>query len=207
MPRKPKKDYFTLFTHQSAHCVQAAELLRDLLAQFDPFAMPDAVERMHRVEHEADLVRRTVTQTLSEDFLPPIEREDILALANALDTVTDTAEDTLRHIYMFNIESSGEDALELSGVSLEACRALHEAVCGFRDFKKMARMRPLLIRVKELEERSDALYTDHVRRLYCGTNDPRQLLRWTQIYGGLESCCDACAHAAEVMETVMFKNA
>ena len=39
------------------------------------------------------------------------------------------------------------------------------------------------------------------------TNDPRQLLRWTQIYGNLESCCDICEQAADVMETVMFKNA
>ena len=207
MPRSPKKDYFTLFTHQSAYCVQAAELLRDFLRQFDPFAVPEAVERMHRLEHEADLVRNTLTETLSGDFLPPIEREDILALSNALDNVTDEAEDTLRHIYMFNIEASDPDAAELSDVTLDACRALHNAVCAFRDFKKMERMQALLSHVKAIEERSDALYTDHVRRLYCGTNDPRQLLRWTQIYGGLERCCDACAHASEVMQTVMFKNA
>lgn len=207
MRKTSKKDYFTLFTRQSAYCVQAAELLRDFLRQFDPFSVPQTVERMHRLEHEADFVRGTLTETLSGDFLPPIEREDILALSNALDTVTDTAEDTLRHVYMFNIEASNPDAAELSDVTLDACRALHNAVCAFRDFKKMDRMRPLLRQVKQIEERSDALYTDHVRRLYCGTNDPRQLLRWTQIYGGLEGCCDACAHASEVMQTVMFKNA
>ena len=207
MRKTQKKDYFALFIQQSAYCVQAAQLLRDFLRQFDPFAMPETVQRMHRIEHDADLVRKTLTRTLSEDFLPPIEREDILALANALDTVTDAAEEKLRRLHMFNIESATEDAAELSDVSLEACGALHEAVCAFREFKKTERIFPLLGKVKSLEERSDTLYTDHVRRLYCGVNDPRQLLRWTWIYSGLENCCDACAHASEVMETVMFKNA
>lgn len=203
---KSRTDYFTFFEQQSAHCVQAAEILKNFLSQFDPFQMFDTVQQMHRVEHEADMVRKTLTEKLSAEFLPPIEREDILALANELDNVTDAVEDTLRHLYMFNIEAVAADAAQLADVVLQACRALHKAVAEFRSFKKPGKLQPFLLTVNELEEKSDELYTEAVRSLYCGTNDPRQLLRWTKIYSNLESCCDACAHAAEVMETVMFKN-
>lgn len=203
---KNRTDYFTLFEQQSAHCVQAAELLKDFMAQFDTFQVFETMQAMHRIEHEADMVRKTLTEKLSVEFLPPIEREDILALANELDNVTDAVEDTLRHLYMFNIESVTPDAVGLADVVLEATRALYKAVTVLRSFKKSGKLQPFLLTVNELEEKSDELYTEAVRSLYCSTNDPRQLLRWTKIYGNLESCCDACSHAAEVMETVMFKN-
>lgn len=203
---KNKTDYFSLFEQQSAYCVQAAQILNNFLSDFDSFRVFDTMQEAHRVEHEADLVRKTLRTQLSAEFLPPLEREDILALTNELDHVTDEVEEALRHLYMFNIESATADAVVLSGIVLEACEGLHKAVSEFRHFKKPGRLEPLLLTVHELEEKSDTAYTEAVRNLYCGTNDPRQLLRWTQIYGNLESCCDACAHAAEVMETVMYKN-
>ena len=207
MPNKRKQDYFLILERQSAYGVQAAQILKDFLSDFDAFRMPETVREMHRIEQEADEVRKELTEALSREFLPPIEREDLLSLSMQLDDVTDAVEDTLRHLYMFNIESAAPDAVGLAEATLSCCGALHKAVQGFREFKKMEKFRPLLLPVHEWESRSDALYTESVRSLYCGTNDPRQLLRWTQIYGNLESCCDICEHAADVMETVMFKNA
>lgn len=204
---KTKTDYFELFTRQSAHCVQAAEILKAFLSDFDVLRMLETVEEMHRVEHEADTVRRTLTQALFREFLPPIEREDIIALANELDNVTDAVEDTLRQLYMFNIDTVLPDAVALADVVLESCRALHRTTSEFRNFKKPEKLQECFREVNDLEEKGDALYTEAVRTLYCGTNDPRHLLRWTQIYGNLENCCDACEHASDVMETVLFKNA
>ncbi len=207
MQRTHKQDYFGMLERQSAYGVQASQLLRDFLLGFDAFRMPAAVEEMHRIEREADEVRREMAEALAGEFLPPIEREDLLTLSMELDDVTDAAEDALRHLYMFNLESATPDALVLADTVCACCDALHRAVCAFRDFKKIDKLRPLLLPVHEWESRSDALYTESVRRLYCGTNDPRQLLRWTQIYGNLENCCDICEHAADMMETVLFKNA
>lgn len=207
MQRKHKQDYFRTLERQSAYGVQAAQILRDFLRDFDAFRMPETVRGMHGVEQEADELRREMTGALAREFLPPIEREDLLALSMGLDDVTDAAEDTLRHLYMFNLESATPDAALLADAALSCCSALHRAVCAFRDYKKIDKLRPLLLQVHEWESKSDALYTESVRRLYCGTNDPRRLLRWTQIYGNLESCCDVCERAADLMETVMFKNA
>jgi uncharacterized protein Yka (UPF0111/DUF47 family) len=207
MQRTHKQDYFRTLERQSAYGVQAAQLLKTFLSDFDVFRMPETVETMRRIEHEADEVRREMTEALAREFLPPIERGDLLALSMELDDVTDAAEDALRHLYMFNLESATPDAAELADAACGCCSALHRAVCAFRDFKKIDKLRPLLLTVREWESRSDALYTESVRRLYCGINDPRQLLRWTQIYGILENCCDICEHAADMMETVMFKNA
>ena len=207
MQRTHKQDYFRTLERQSAYGVQASQIMRDFLHGFDVFRMPETVREMHRIEQEADGVRREMTEALMREFLPPIEREDLLALSMGLDDVTDAAEDTLRHVYMFNLEAATPDAAELADAALSCCGALHRAVCAFRDFKKIDKLRPLLLSVHEWESKSDALYTESVRRLYCGTNDPRQLFRWTQIYGNLESCCDVCEHAADLMETVMFKNA
>lgn len=207
MQSSRKRDYFHTLERQSAYGVQAVKILKEYLSDFDAFRMFETVREMHRIEQEADAVRREMATSLSREFLPPIEREDILHLSMQLDNVTDAADDTLRRLYMFNIDAVLPDAPPLAEAALSCCAALHEAVCAFRDFKKIDRLRALLVPVHTWESRSDELYTGSVRALYCSTNDPRQLLRWTQIYGDLESCCDVCEQAADVMETVMFKNA
>lgn len=204
---KTKIDYFSVFEKQAAYCVQAAEILQNVFLHFDPFRLPQTMDELHRVEREADKVRKTLTEHLSVEFLPPIEREDILSLSGELDNVTDAVEETMRHLYMYNITSCEADALTLSAVVLDGCRALAEATSVFREFRKSGKLMPFLEKVREIEEKSDALYTKAVRNLYCTTNDPRQLLRWSDLYGNLENCCDAASHAAEVMETVMYKNA
>ena len=205
--KNPRKiDYFTVFARQSAYCVQASQMLKDALASPDLFRLAETVETMHVLEKEADALQEELVQSLLRDFLPPIDREDILSLSGELDDVTDMVEETLREVYMFHIDTTRQDALPLADVVRQSCEALHEAVQVFRNFKKTEKLRPLLSRVHLLEEKSDALYTESVRSLYCGTNDPRQLLRWTQVYASLENCCDACAHAADAMQTVMFKN-
>ena len=43
----------------------------------------------------------------------PIEREDIIALGDAIDNVTDTIEDVLLRFYMFNITEMHEDAIKM----------------------------------------------------------------------------------------------
>ena len=36
--------------------------------------------------------------------------------------------------------------------------------------------------------------------------EPAAQLAWSALYDQLESCCDACEHVADIVETVVMKN-
>ena len=46
------------------------------------------LQKMHRIEHEADLRRHEIMTVLAKDSRPPMDREDIVALSNALDDLS-----------------------------------------------------------------------------------------------------------------------
>ena len=98
MAHKRENDYFELLCRQVAHCTEAAGLLQAILADFDPAALQDQLASLHQVEHRADLVKHEMMEKLLHEFITPSEREDITALAQEIDNVTDNL--SLIHIFV-----------------------------------------------------------------------------------------------------------
>jgi uncharacterized protein Yka (UPF0111/DUF47 family) len=112
--KNKQKDYFEAFYNHAELSCKAAKEVADTLENFDSFALPEAVERVHKIENQADIVKRELVAALSKEFLPPIEREDIMQLLTT-DNVTDSVEDVLRGIYTYNITSIKLKQLNLLG--------------------------------------------------------------------------------------------
>ncbi len=199
-------DYFDAFIEQAQYACDAADIIVNLFVSFDKFDIPDTVNRLHSVETAGDAVKKKLTEALAKEFLPPIEREDILTLANELDNVTDNVEDILRNIYMYNVSSIKPEALEFVGVVHEICSATRDMIEAFKSFKKSEKLHPLVVEVNRLEEKGDEIYTRAIRNLYSSVSDPRELLGWTRIYSIIESCCDCCEHVADAVELTAMKN-
>lgn len=204
--REKQNDYFEMFVHQSEFACRAADIISELVKNFDAFDIPDTVEKVHAIEFEADTVKRKLTEALSKEFLPPIEREDILTLSNELDDVTDNVEDILRNIYMYNITSIRPRAVEFVCLVRESCEAMKEMICEFRSFKKSDKLGEYIKKVNELEEKGDELYTDAMRELHTASSDPKELIAWTGLYTIIETCCDCCEHVADAVEMAAMKN-
>ena len=185
---------------------QAAGLLRDCFAQEDPEQLPQRMEEMHRIEHAADEMKHGMMQSLLREFLPPIEREDIMELANTIDDVTDSIEDVLLRLYMFNITRLRPDVQAFAEVIVRLCAALKQMAGEMHNFRRSTQIRELVIEINHLEEEGDRLYSKAVRQLYAGQEDPVAVMAWTTLYDHLEKCCDRCEDVADVAERVIMKN-
>jgi uncharacterized protein Yka (UPF0111/DUF47 family) len=188
------------------HSCQAADLLKDIMVNFNPTDMKDVAARMHTIEHDGDLERHAMMKRLLHEFITPIEREDIMALADAIDTVTDTIEDVVMRLYMYNIKSIYQYAIDLTDIIVKSCAALKDALLEFKNFKKSKTLHTLLIDVNDLEEEADRLYTKAMRNLYVNCKDVSEMIGWDQTFDYLEMCCDACEEVANVMEIIVMKN-
>ncbi|NLB36732.1 MAG: DUF47 family protein [Clostridiales bacterium] len=204
--RNKQNNYFEAFFNHADLSCKAAKEVADTLENFDPFSLPDAVERVHLIENQADIVKREIVAALSREFLPPIEREDIMQLADELDNVTDSVEDVLRGIYTYNITSIKPEAIDFVKLVCNICVALRETVEDFKGFRKSSTLQGRIIRVNDLEVEGDKLFTNAMRTLFVNASDPRELIVWQNIFTSLEVCCDNCEHVADAIEAAVLKN-
>lgn len=206
MAKKNHYDYFESFVNMVDSSCEASQMLLDTMTHFDPEKLSDRITQMHDIEHAEDLYKHEMMNRLAREFITPIEREDIMSLAQELDDVTDTIEDVLIRLYMFNICEIRSEALEFCKVIIQCCDALKKAIVEFRHFKKSPTIHQLLVEVNHLEEEGDRIYTKAVRRLYVESADPVEILRWRETFDRFEKCCDACEDVADVIESVIMKN-
>ena len=103
MARKMDANYFDTFVELAGYSCQAANLLDNIMNNFRADELKSKMEEMHAIEHGGDEARHAMVKKLAREFITPIEREDIMAMADAIDNVTDTIEDVVMRMYMFNV--------------------------------------------------------------------------------------------------------
>ena len=208
MAKKVKFNYFDAFEQQVDVASEEAELLIEAIESFTSAEdLKDILARAHDVEHRGDDVNHRIRESVAADFITPIEREDIIQLANNLDDVTDMLEGIIQRFYLFDIHFMHNRAIEFAVCIQKSLKALRKSMGTFREFKKVKKIRAMVQDVKELEEQADDLYIEVIRELY--TVDASNAVRvevWTHIFDRLEAAVDACAAVADTMSTIMLKN-
>lgn len=206
MAKKNEYNYYDKFVELVDYSCKCAEILNTSLVNFNINTIEKSLEELHNIEHSADLAKHEMLHQLAGEFIAPLEREDIVSLSQEIDDITDTIEDVLIKINMYNVTTIKPEVFEFSKLITKCCSALKIALEEFHNYKKSTTLKKKLIEVNDFEEKGDTLYYDTVYKLYRNTKDPVELLVWTEIYDHLEKCCDACEEAADVIESVVMKN-
>jgi predicted phosphate transport protein (TIGR00153 family) len=205
MARKDN-DYFKIFVTLVDYSCKAANLLIEVMTDYKPEELETRMTEMHDIEHSADLEKHKMMEKLAKEFITPIEREDIMDMANQIDNVTDAIEDVLMRLYMFNITVIRKDALEVAVIIGQSCRELKKALEEFANFRKSKDLHRHIVEVNRLEEDGDKIYTEATRRLYVSEMNPVAVSAWTHVFHILEKACDSCEDVSDVIERVLMTN-
>ena len=92
MSKKTDRFYFDNFVESAQVSCDAAQLLKEVLTNFDVATLPENRVRLHEIEHKGDNKRHEMTAVIVRAFITPLEREDILKLSQFIDDVTDSIE-------------------------------------------------------------------------------------------------------------------
>src|SRR5262245_10304317 len=142
-------------------------------------------------------------QRIDRSFVTPLDREDIHLLANRLDNVVDLIDGTARRAKMYHITDRREAAIAMTMVIVECSETISLAV---RDIRKPAEVHKIARKVKELEEKADAIYSDAIEQLFSGRPDALEVIKWKEILDNLEHAVDECEDVANVLESISLKN-
>lgn len=206
MAKKQDSFYFENFIACAEDSCEAAQMLKETLQDFNPEELKEKLDELHEIEHRADMKKHDMLDHLAKEFLPPIEREDIVLLSQNIDNITDKVEDVMLRLYMNNVKEIEPNAVSMTDTIIRCCDAVKELLEEFSNFKKSKNLKHLVIRINDLEEEADRMFIESVRALYVEGDSPLKIIAWRDIYIYLERCADACEHVADVVESVVMKN-
>jgi uncharacterized protein len=195
------REFFDLFEEAGNNLARGADLLDQMLSSW-----PDRQELQRDIlacEHEGDRITHDIFHRLNQTFVTPIDREDILALASALDDIIDYTEEVSDYLGLYRIEAPMEQAQRLAHILAQAARQVAAALPRIRGFQDISHY---TVEVNRLENDGDRVSREAMADLFEGGIDPMVVIRWKDIYERLEQAIDACEHAANVLEGIVIKN-
>jgi uncharacterized protein len=196
------REFFDLFEEAGGNIVRAAGLLQEMLRDY-----PDRSELAREIlicEQEGDRITHDIIQRLNQTFVTPMDREDILALASALDDVVDFTEEVADYLGLYKIEAPMDQAVQLASVLHQATRLVAEAMPRLRSFKDLSHY---TVEINRLENDGDRLVREAIASLFDNGIDPMVVIRWKDIFERLEEAIDATEHVANIVEGIVIKNA
>lgn len=202
LPREQK--FFNLFDQAAEKVVLGAEALEEALADYGQLAATG--ERLRDLEHEADKLVHETMERLNNTFVTPLDREDIVSLAHALDDVLDYTESTLDRMLLYNIQAPVPLSLDMAKVLVRATQQIRQGVTGLRNFGDIRGILDPCVRINELENQGDALNRQALRELFNGDCDPVTIIKWREVYEHLETAIDRCEDVADCLESIAVKN-
>jgi hypothetical protein len=195
------REFFDLFEEAGGNILRAAELLETMLRDY-----PENSELAREIlicEQHGDRITHDIVQRTNNTFVTPIDREDILALAAALDDIVDFIEEVADFLGLYKIEATMDDAQKLAMVLLNASRQIAEAIPRLRGFQDVSHF---TVEINRLENDGDRIQREALASLFAHGIDPMVVIRWKDIYERLEEAIDATEKVAYTLETIVLKN-
>ena len=204
-PRRKNDDFFGRFEEAAQNNVEAARLLDRLFADFTNAA--DLVERLHELEHKGDGISHDVYRKLNSVFMPPLDREDIIALTRALDDVMDYIHEAADATCIYNIAAPTPVSRELATIIVACTEQVAKQLPNLRQRRAMRNVEEGVIELHRLENQADRLLREGVMDLFHRPHDPTEVIAWSRIYETMERVTDKCEDIADVLRGLVIKHA
>jgi predicted phosphate transport protein (TIGR00153 family) len=165
------------------------------------------IRQIEKLEHVGDEITHTIFQEVSTTFITPFDREDIQHLAGALDDIIDYIHGSAKRIELYKVEEIHPAMLKLADLILESAIEINAAVSSLRNMKHIIKTREALVKINSLENHADDIFDNAVARLFEDEKDAIQIIKIKEVLSALETATDKCEDVANVLESIIVKQA
>ena len=194
--------FFEMFAAMSNNLIEAARALVDLFADYHN--VEAKIEDIRRIEHRGDEMTHSIMRKLNQTFITPFDREDIHTLASSLDDVVDLINAACARIVMYRITDPPAEAGQVARLILAQCEELEKAVTNLQKSDDVLRH---CVEINRLENEADQVSRVAIARLFEDETNPVTLIKIKELLEFLETATDKAEDVADVLETVVLKNA
>ena len=197
-------EFFELFAESARNLRAGTAQLRDMVNDYTNIELK--ARRIQELEHDGDEVTHTIIRRLNTTFITPMDREDIYALASALDDVLDYVEAAADLFVLHSIEAPLPEMKAQVDVLDLATEQTEQAVLALAKMDR-ERLEPYWVEINRLENEGDQLFRRAVADLFSGDHRAMDVLKWKEVIETLEDALDGCENVANIIESIVLKHA
>jgi len=201
------KKFQPLFEQDIRNLVKISESLLLTVQEEDPEKREACFRETERLEQIGDDISHTIFLELSKNFITPFDREDIHALVSAIDDIADYIYATSLNMELYKITSFSTEIVKLAILINDMCKDLETAILELRNSKNMKVIADICITINKGESQADHLCNTAIARLFELETDAIELIKQKEILQNLEMATDKCDDVANVLESILIKNA
>lgn len=201
------KKFQPLFEQAGSNVLKIAEALLVVVTTTDLDKRKEAIKEIERLEHVGDDITHTIFIELSKNFITPFDREDIHTLASAIDDIADYIHASAGNIELYQVTNIGDPMVKLAELLVEMCGDLEKAIKELRSFKNVRVIADACVRINSAENQADYVCNLAIARLFEFETNAIELIKQKEVLQTLEIATDKCEDAANVLESILVKNA
>ncbi len=201
----PKEEkFFDHFEQLADKIEKGGQLFLDILDNYEHSEAK--VSTLKEIEHEADKITHQIYAKMHQTFLTPLDREDIYALANKMDSILDIIEASAVRLYLYKVKSPVNEIKELA-LTLEKAIALVKVIVHALRNKKNSEMAiKTCVEINTLENEGDYILRQAIARLFEREKDAVELLKQKEILERVEEGLDTCEDVSNIVEGIILKH-
>jgi len=205
----PKDDkFFRYFEKDVENLLAAAKVFKELMSNaMSKEERAQKIKKIEELEHHGDETTHMIYSDLGSTFITPFDREDIHELASKLDDILDYIQGAATRIVLYRVETISPEQERLASMIYDAVFELSKAIPNLRDLKNVDSIRESLVRINSIENEADDLFERAIANLFDTCKDPILLIKSKELLVSLETATDQCEDAANVIESIIVKNA
>ena len=199
------RKFFPLFEKDAANLIQMSEVLIKLVKTNNHTERAIYLRQIEELEHKGDEITHELFVELGSNFITPFDREDIHALATAIDDVADFILGASTRIDLYNINNYGDSVVQLSEIIHLGSIEIEKALKNLSNQKNIKAVREACIRLNSLENEADRIFNVAVAKLFETEKDAVNLIKHKELLSILETATDKAEDAANTIETIIIK--
>jgi uncharacterized protein len=203
MPKDEK--FYDLFEELACKIEEGGKLFMEILNNYQ-YSEPK-LTKLKEIEHEADEITHRAYERMHKTFLTPLDREDIYALANKMDSILDMIEASAVRMYLYKVKEPAEELFVLMRILTEAIAKVKVVVHALRDSKNFKMILEACVEINTLENEGDYVLRTAMARLFDREKDPIELIKWKEIFERIEESIDVCEDVSNIIEGIVLKHA
>ncbi len=202
---RPKDDKFYDLFEASSKAIYKATLVLEKLMD-DHKNIDVYMTELNELEHHGDEITRNIMEKLNQTFITPLDREDIMTLAQNLDHILDFMQGACERMLLYKTGKPTPFAKELVLILIKTAKMIEEAIHSLRNLRlNHHQIMNLCQDINRLESEGDRLYRVGVANLFEEVKDPIELIKWKEVYEHLETALDHCEDIADIIKGVVLK--
>ncbi len=197
--------FFNLFNQAAKNAAEMAGLLVTVMNSECPEERELLFKQIDKMENAGDDITHKIYLHLNKIVFTPINRNDIHALASAIDDVADSIQEASGRMYLYGIIEFEPSIKQIAAIILQASLEIEKAVNILRSSKKPGPVFELCRKIKNCERQSDQVYYHSIAELFSEEKDPIRLLKYREILFSLENSVNKCKGIADSLEIIAIK--